>query len=505
LRERPERTIPSLVRAIAFVVACGASAGCGGPDLQKDRPLEVLVAFDAETLDPRHASDAPSLRVSRLVHAGLVRLDPDTLLPQPYVAASWKWEDARTLRVELRPGLRFHSGKPVTSADVVATIAAFKSKDVGSRHARVVEAVQSTQVDGPHAVVIKLKRAHATLVTDLELPILRADEAASPPRPDGNLDGLGPYRVTRRERGVITLTPADGGALPKPAHGVVVRTVRDENARALRLHAGRADVAVNVLSPTLLPAMDGHPGLTMTARTGANLSYLLLRADRPPLADVKLRRAISLAIDRDGIAKTLFAGRAHPATTLLPEGSWAQPALAPHVFDASEARRIVGEGSHGRPRISLLTSTERLRRSIANTIAQELADAGIDVEVTPLEFATFLARLTAGDFQMASLLLPELGEPNTLRTFLHSAAIPPAGSNRGRVRDAELDKLLDQGDAETNLEARKKIYESFENRMRDMLYVIPLWHEDQVSVTSDRAKSFVPSAEGRWLSLAAVP
>lgn len=460
---------------------------------------------DAETLDPRHVADSVGMRVSRLVHAGLVRLDPDTLLPRPYVAAGWRWEDDRSLRVDLRPDVRFHSGRPVTSADVVATLAAFSSPEVGSRHARVVEAIAGARADGPSSVVIRLERAHATLLTDLELPILRADEAASAPHPDGDLDGLGPFSIARRERGVVTLVPAEGGALPRPAHAVVVRTVRDENARALRLHASSADVALNVLSPTLLPAMEGRAGLVVTSRPGANLTYMVARVDRPPLDDVRLRRAISLAVDRERIAKTLFASHARPADTLLPEGHWAQPKLPPHAFDPGAARDLVARVGVGRPKLSLLTSTDRLRGAIARTIAQGLSDAGIDVEVTPLEVGTLLARLTAGDFQLATLQLPELAEPNTLRVFLHSTYVPPAGANRGRVRDAEIDRLLDEGDAETNLDLRKNIYEALEKRLRESLYLIPLWHEDQVAVVSDRARAFVPSAEGRWLSLAWLP
>lgn len=501
---------PTFTAKATCALALATAVGCsGGPRRDAtDRPLEVLVATDAETLDPRHVGDAVGMRVSRLVHAGLVRLDPDTLTPTPYLAKGWEWLDGRRLRVELRADVRFHSGKTLDPQDVIATLGAFASPQVGSRHARVVDAVEGASADGPHAVVVRLKRPHATLVTDLELPILRADEAASPPRPDGDLDGLGPYTIARRERGVVHLAPADAGALPRPKRSVVVRTVRDENARALRLHAGRADVALNVLSPTLLPAMTGRPGLAISSRPGANLTYMVVRTDRPPLADRDLRRAISLAIDRKGIADTLLAGRAQPAATLLPEGHWATPALPPHAFDPAGARAIaerIAKATGARPRLSLLTSTDRLRGSIARTIAQGLGECGIDVEVTPLELGTMLARLASGDFQLATLQLPELAEPNTLRVFLHSALVPPAGANRGRVRDAELDRLLDEGDAETNVDLRKNAYAEVEKRVRDELWLVPLWHEDQVAVTSERARAFVPSAEGRWLSLAAVP
>jgi len=461
---------------------------------------------DVETLDPRHATDAMTLRATRLLHAGLVRLDPQTLEPRPYLAASWRWIDPLALRVELRTDVRFHSGAPFGARDVVATFAAFASPTVGSRHARVIEAISRIEVVDAATVIVHLAHAHATLLTDLDLPILRAEEAMSPPRPDGSLDGLGPYVVARWEGGAIELAPATASALPTPASRVVLRTVHDENARALRMHAGRGDVVVNGFSPTLLPALDGASDLTVSTRRGANLTYLLTRSDRGPLADARVRAAIGSAIDRAAITRTLFAGRAEPASTLLPPSHWAHTPAPPWPHAPVEAQRTLASLSPpGGLRLSLLTSTDRLRGTLARYLAQELADAGVTVDVVPLELGTLLGRLGAGDFELAVLQLPELTEPNVLRVFLHSSSIPPAGANRGRLRDPELDRLLDDGAASLDPEARRAIYARLEARVREQALFIPLWHEDQVAVTSARARGFLPSAEGRWLALATLP
>ncbi|GAC1556210.1 MAG: ABC transporter substrate-binding protein [Polyangiales bacterium] len=462
----------------------------------------MLVPTDAETLDPRHATDAVALRTSRLIHAGLVRLDPDSLEPRPYLARSWAWIDTLTLRVELREGVRFHSGAPFTARDVAATIAAFQSPAVGSRHAGVIQTIGKVDVDGEHAVIVHLTRAHATLLTDLELPILRADEASLPPQPDGTLDGLGPYVVARRTAGAIELAPAKDGAMPAPARSVTIRTVHDETARALRMHAGRADLVVNAFSPTLLPALEHAPGIAVNARHGANLTYLMARTDRGPLADARVRRALGIAIDRERIVETLLAGRGEAATTLLPPSHWEYTPAPPCPFDRRAASAALAEAHSGRLHVTMLTSTDRLRGTIARFLAQELAEIGADVEVVPLELGTLLARVGAGDFELATLQLPEISEPNVLRIFLHSSSIPPAGANRGRIRDAEVDRLLDEGESTLDPAMRKTIYAALERRVRDEALFISLWHEDQVAVVSDRARAFMPSAEGRWLGLA---
>jgi peptide/nickel transport system substrate-binding protein len=502
-------TVVSFASFAAFATFAAFAAGCShGPRRDPGAataPLEMMIANDPETLDPRYATDAVGLRVTRLVHAGLVRLDPDTLEPRPYLARSWRWVDGRTLAIELRDDVVFHSGAPLRAADVVATLRAFASPLVASRHARVVEAIADAREDGEHAVVVRLSRDHATLLTDLELPILRADEAASPPAPDGSLDGLGPYRVARLARGEVLLAPADGGALPRPAHAVSLRTVHDENARALRLEAGRADVALNLVSPMLLPALAGQPGLAVASRPGANLTYIVVQHDRPPLDDARVRRAISLSIDRATIARSLFDGRAQPAGGLLSPANWAHANVPPLEFDPQAARELLARARAEHARVTILTSTDRLRGGVARFVAQELGDVGLVATVVPLELGTMIARLNAGDFDLGFLTIPEMTEPNVLRHFLHGAFVPPIGANRGRVRDADLDALLDEGDTAADPDARRLVYARLEAVERGAMHVVPLWYEDQVAVTSARARSFVPSAEGRWLSLALVP
>ncbi|HVJ92372.1 MAG TPA: ABC transporter substrate-binding protein [Labilithrix sp.] len=499
---RKRAAATALVGALAFAPGCDTS---GAKKTDAERPIEMLVANDPETLDPRHATDAVALRTSRLVHAGLVRLDPITLEPKPYLARSWRWVDERTLSVELRDDVTFHSGAPFGARDVAATIRALQSPEVASRHARVVDAIGDVLIDDEHRIRIELRRTHATLLTDLELPILRESEASLPPRPNGDLDGLGPFVVASREPGTVALVPANGGALPAPAHPVTIRTVHDENARALRMHAGRADLVVNGFSPTLLPALAQARGVSISTRPGANLTYMLARADRGPLSDERVRKAVAIAIDRERIVRTLLAGHASAASGLLPKAHWAHSEASALPFDLESARRMLSEAGALPLRLTLLTSTDRLRGTIARQIAQDMASIGVDLEVVPLEFGTMLARLGAGDFELATLQIPELTEPNVLRTFLHSSCIPPAGANRGRVRDAELDRLLDRGAEERDPAARRAVYASLEKLVRDRALFVPLWHEDQVAVTSARAAAFRPSAEGRWLDLAMMP
>jgi peptide/nickel transport system substrate-binding protein len=466
-----------------------------------ERPIEVVVPTEAQTLDPRFATRSLDVKVTRLVHAGLFGLDPSTLEPIFVAAESAAWRDERTLVVTLRPGVRFHSGRPLGAADVCATLAAVQDPKLGSPQRSVVDAIGRCAPEGERGIALSLDRPRATLLTDLEIPILRADEAHAAPRADGALDGLGPFTISALSEGEITLAPAETSAFEKPRHAVVVRTVRDENARVQRLLSGRSDVAPNAVSPPLLPAIEGRAGLTVVSRPGANVTYLLFQNDRAPFRDVKVRRAVAGAIDRDAIVRTLLGGLATPATGLLPPGHWAAPAVdAANTPPAPPS----GDALHGLPPVELLSSTDRPRVTLARAVAQMLGDAGLTVSVVPLDLGVMLARMDAGDFDLAMLQIPELTEPNVLSWFFHPRGVPGEGGqgrNRARYRSAAAGELLDAASAVSDRGARRDLYAKLAAIMASDLPVVPLWHEDQISVVSARARAFRPSAEGHWLAL----
>lgn len=463
-------------------------------------PLEVVVATEVASLDPRWATRALDVKLTRLVHAGLVGLDPDTLEPRPLLAESLNYLDERTLDVELRRDVRFHSGKVLTADDVCSTLRALAEPALRSPHRVVVASLGDCLVKTPRRLELRLREPRATLLTDLEVPILRGDQAQGPPRPEGDLDGLGPYRVAQATTGVVLLEPMANGLQPRPKYSLVVRTVRDENARALRLMAGRTDVAPNAISPTLLPALEQR-GLAVVARSGANLTYLLMQNDREPFRDVEVRRAVAQAIDRALIVRTLFSGKAQPADWVFPPGHWARPAALPSLgYDPVAA----GSRLKGLKPVKLLTSTDRSRLTLARVMAQMLGDAGLVVEVVALELGALLSRLDAGDYDLACLQMPELTEPNLLSWFFHPRGIPGEGGegrNRSRYRSAHAGELLDLGSRLAGREARRRVYGELAFLMQQDMPIVPLWHEDQVAVVSPRAAGFTISAEGRWLGL----
>lgn len=465
------------------------------------RPLELVVSERPTTLDPRYSTRALDVKVTRLLHAGLIGLDPDTLEPVPLLAERWTWRDPQTLVLELAPR-RFHSGKALAPEDVCATLKALVSPAVASPHRAVAASLRDCRGLDLRSVELTLREPRATLLTDLEMPILRADQAFSPPRPGGELDGLGPYRLRLGDpsesgtRDALELVPMVPGA---PA--VVVRTVRDANARALRIAAGRADLVPNGVSPELLGALAERPGVHVATRPGANVSYLLFQNDRAPFAARDARHAVAHALDRERIVRELFLERAAVADWLFPASHWSSPKGLPRLEVTPERSAPT---LRALPPVTLLTSTDRFRVLVARALAQMLGDAGLSVTVVSLDLGVLLQRLDAGDFELALLQMPELTEPNVLRWFFHPDSVPGEGGegrNRARYRSARAGELLDHAAAVSDRDARRADYAALAALMLDDLPVLPLWHEDQTVVTSARAAGFLPSAEGRWSAL----
>ncbi|MGZ3416534.1 MAG: ABC transporter substrate-binding protein [Polyangiales bacterium] len=461
-------------------------AACARPRKPAEA-IEVVIPNDPGTLDPRFVTDVYGLRIARLVHGALIAPDAGTAAPQPWLASTID-DEGTGLLISLRDDVRFHDGSPITANDVVATMRALVDETLASPFRRVLSEVTVSSVDARRVRIVP-RTPRATLRADLDFPVLKADEAH---RPRGApLTGSGPFRLASVDPGAVSLVGR---------RSIVVRTVRDEAARALRIVAGSVDVASNVLAPPLalsLPTRSDAHDLVATRRPSAATTFLALQCERPPLDRPEVRRAIGMAIDRRAIVDAKLGGAAALAGSLSPPTI----ALAPRTlrqlpYDPAHARSVLAPLG---ARFTLATTTDRTRIGIARAIAQNISDAGVPTEVRTYEFGTFYARLAAGEFDLATMIAPEITDPDVLRWYLHSSSIPPRAANRARFRDPHVDELLDRGLAGGD---RLGIYEELEAVLHEAMPYVPLWHEDHVAVLSQRARDFRPSVDGRWGALA---
>jgi peptide/nickel transport system substrate-binding protein len=294
---------------------------------------------------------------------------------------------------------------------------------------------------------------------------------------------------------------------------LTIKVIRDDNSRLMALAGGSGDLTQNTVSPLLLDSvLASQPRLQAVSARSSVYTYLGLNCDDAILKDVRVRRAIAHAIDRDRIVRTKLGGRAVLSTGLLPPLHWAYSGdVDRYPFDPARARQLLDEagypdpdGDGPRPRFTLVykTSSNRFRVAVAQVIAAQLAEVGIEVDLRPLEFATFFADVKAGNFQLFSMQIPDVAEPDLYTNFFDSSRIPTReapdrGGNRMRYRNPELDGLLAKGRREVELDARLADYAEVQKIIARDVPVVSLWHEDNVAVMGKNISGYVvqPTAQ----------
>lgn len=325
--------------------------------------------------------------------------------------------------------------------------------------------------------------------------------------------GAGPYRLLRRDPGVLGLqaNPHWHRGTPKyPNLRMVV--IRDDNTRALRMLAGQGDLAVGSIPPLLLPMFEDDPRFETRSAPGISTLYLGFQTKSPKLEDVRVRRAIGFAINRELLVQAKYDGLARVTESWIPHGHWAELASPPlRPFDPALAGSLLDQagfpdppGPDPRMRLVLRTTSDRFRQSVARAIAAMLEEVGVEVDVRPSEAATLISDLNRGRFEITLLQVPEVIEPHVLSWFFDSSRIPGAqseGANRWRYQNAELDSLFEVGRTNIDRKKRRAAYEKAQLILARDLPVLPLWQPDTVAVVR-RGSSFDVPRDGRFGTLA---
>jgi peptide/nickel transport system substrate-binding protein len=505
------RLQPSSALVLVLVIGLGCSRS---PEHSPD-VLVVMLPRDAEQLDPRFVSDPYGLRVSRLLFGSLVTIDPRTLEVIPDLAESVTPLSSTQFEVRLREGLRFSDGSPLDAEDVVATFQGVVDPRLRSRYAHTYRRIAEMRVSDPRTILFVLREPHATFLTDLELPIVRSEDAfrrvATPDDPFPV--GAGPYRLVQRQPGVLELRANSywHRGMPKyPKLRLVV--IRDDNTRALRMLAGQGDVAIASIPPLLLPMFQDDERFETRSADGISTMYLGFHTKSPKVDDVRVRRAIGYAIDRELLVRAKYDGLARVTESWIPHNHWAEvDSLPPRSFDPDRARALLDAagfpdppGSEPRMRLVLRTTSERFRQSLARAIAAMLRDVGIEVDVRPSETATLISDLNRGRFEITLLQVPEVVEPHVLSWFFDSSRIPgpkTEGANRWRYENEELDRLFELGRTQVDRKQRRAAYERVQRILARDIPVLPLWQPDTIVVVRRGSSIDVPR-DGRFGTLA---
>jgi peptide/nickel transport system substrate-binding protein len=490
----------------AFAIFTLALPGCGG----KPNPNTAVVLIESSptSLDTRIGVDVQSERIDMLIFDSLVKRDQHYEV-RPWLAKSWDQPDPLTYVFHLNPGVRFHNGQPLTSADVKWSIDSAHNGTVITAKSGSFIQIDHVDAADPLTCVVHLKRPDPFLLWNLSDGALGILPAGSGKDFWRHPIGTGAYRfVSQQQDKDVILERNEDSWQPKPfIPRIRFNVVPDDTTRALELQKGSADVAINALEPDTVHALRSNPRLDIQSTPGTIVNYINLNLSDPYLHDVRVRQAVAMAIDRKLILDTIWHGQARLADDLLPPGHWARtddiarypydPAKSNMLLDAAGYRRgSDGVRFHLQMKISNTSSPTRL---MALVIQQELRAIGIAMDVRIYEFGTFFADVTKGAFGMYALRWIGGNEsPDIFRLAYATASLPPHGANRGHYVNPELDALMADAAASTDLGRDRADYVKVQQIVARDMPTIPLWYQNNVVVHTRRLQHIEVSASGSY-------
>ena len=474
---------------VAMLSACsgqaGGSDGAPGPDR-----LVRLADSEIRGLDPQVYSDLASLRVAADQFEGLTRFDGSGIV-SPGLAERWQVSsDGKIWRFTLRRGLTFSDGKPIIAPLFGQLWQRLNDPATGSPHTALFGAIQNIAADGDDIVVVTLKDPFPQLPALLThpamaaLPLHIARDADADWTAQRPLVTSGPYRTTSwqlNNRLTMGRNPRWHGG-KAPIATVVWRPVDDALAGMRLFLAGNADISGDY-------PQSRHSWLSgkvpTAVRTGDYLGsyYFTLNTHKPPFDDVQVRQALSMAVDREWIARALLPMGNAPAFGIVPPalsgGRSVQPVWArwPLARRKSAARQMLREAGYGpakplRFEIRINSSAEHRRMAVA--LAAMWKPLGVEASILNSEPALHFAAMRRGEFQMArSGWIADLPAPENFLAVHRSDA---GDVNYSGFADIRYDLLLDQAMATADPAARTKAMQRAEMLLLQQAPVIPLWY-----------------------------
>ena len=470
--------------------------GCHGAPSDANT-VRFLIESSPNNLDLRQGTDAQSERIGALVFDALVHKDEHFAL-QPWLAIGWERPDPLTWVFHLRPGVRFHDGKPLTAEDVAWSIQSMTSGTLVTSKAGSFAGLRSVEARDPLTVVVHTAAPNPALLFNLSDGLFGVVEKGAGRDEGLHPVGTGPFRFVDQVQDKEVMLERNvswwGGApsLQRVRFEVVPANI----SMALELKKGSADVESNAITPDEVHALAGVPHLETATRPGADVYYANFNVRDAALRDPRVRQAIACAIDKQSLITALWRGRAVPAETLLPPGHWAAASAAElpqYSFDPARARALL-DAAGLRPdrkgvrlRFTLKISTDETTRLMAQVLQQQMRAVGIELGLRSAEFGTFYADITRGAFQMYILRWTGSNEdPDIFRYAYASASTPPRGGNRGFYENPKVDALLAQAAAESSERLQRQAYLTVQQTLATDLPSLPLWYPDVVVVHATR-------------------
>ncbi len=493
-------------KSLLAAVAAGALA-LGAPALQaaQAQTFHIALREDPDTLDPTLAQSY----VGRIVFAGLCDKLFDInakLQVVPMLATSYDWATPTSLIIHLRKGVTFQDGTKMDAAAVAYTIHRDLTLQGSARKGELAHVTGAEVVD-PLTVKLTLSSPNAGLIAQLTD---RAGMIMSPTaiKKEGKNFGLhpvcaGPFAFKKRipqDEIVLDRYPGYWNAPAIHFNEVVYRPFPNGQVRLANLEAGAIDLSEQVL-PTDVPAVEKDPKLRIVMSPGLGYQGITFNTNNGPAAKTAIgesalvRKAFELSIDRKALIQVVYNGMFQPtAQAESPLSPYFDKNIAVPGRNIAEAKALLKQAGVKLPVPVTLTVTNGSDSQQTGVVIQSMAkEAGFDVKLRTLEFATSLHAGEKGDFQAYLIGWSGRVDPDgNLTPFLHTGAF----FNYGHYSNPTMDKLLGEGLATNDFAKRKAIYDQVQELSNKDLPLMYLYTLGNIVGMKKTVHGFVPVPDG---------
>lgn len=515
VRRRTNTGSRPLVKALGAVAALsvslglaacspGGESGSGGrgalaPDEQGDENLEpqeggeLVIGADADPigLDPVLTNAFSSYDFMDLIYSGLLRWNSDMEI-EPDLAESYDNPDPLTYIFRLRESVAFHNGQPFSADDVKHTFDRILDPDEGSPRFSQFANIDSVEVIDDMTVQFTLQNPDAAFLSYMATT---PDSAIVPEGVDGLTDrpvGTGPFAFDsyepNQELRLIANQDYYEEGLPY-LDAVTFRFFGDQSSLVSALRSGAVHMTWLKDPKVAESVAESSPDLISAPGQTSRTFPVWFNVSTPPFDDVQVRQALSLAIDRQAIIDTVLAGSGEIAGKIPSNhvgGYDGEGELPYYAQDIEAARELLAEAGYP-DGIDLgeykVVAANDLDVQAAQLLQAQWAEAGITVELLPMETAPLLEDWRSGNFGMLSVALGWSSDPDVIVSRLQSTSA--YGQALGMV-DQELDELIAQGRSELDAEARADVNRQIQEHIAQNAYSLDIygyplrwemWHE----------------------------
>jgi peptide/nickel transport system substrate-binding protein len=474
-----KKLLPSVI-AGATAMAVAMPAAYAG---KADDTLNIAIDRELESIDNYFNTAREGIIISRMVWDGLLYRDPETNKYKPNLATSYEWIDSKTLEFDLREGVTFHNGEKFDADDVVFTFNYMGNPDNGARPQRNVDWWTNAEKLGEYKVRLNLKEEFPAALEYLSGPVVMyPNEYYEKVGPEGMHNapvGTGPYMVTSVETGKrYKFKKFDGYYAGSPKGkasigNIDIRTIAESNTQLAELFSGGVDW-IWKLKPDQAEQIEAQGQFVVKNSATMRVGYLnfdaIARHSENPMNDVRVRRAVAHAIDRQGIVDALIKGESTVVHSLcFPSQFGCTQSVRKYKYDPEKAKELLAEA--GYPDGFEIPFLAYRNRDYAEAMISNLNAVGITTQFEYLKYAAFRDKVQSGNspFNFGTWGSYSINDVSAITSHFQK------GGKDDYSKDPEVIKQLEIGDSSINERERKRAYKAALSRIAEEVFIFPLW------------------------------